>query len=153
MHPDVATSLNNLALLYYTQGQYAQAEPLYQRALAIREQTLAPMHPDVGTSLHNLATLYCAQGQYAQAESLYQRALAIRDQTLGSMHPNVALSGCIQGCLTSPWSAQPTRDVFWQCQAGLWVGRRAPGVLLPAHIQLIGANMWDLPGQSICGGN
>ena len=31
-HPDVATSLNNLALLYYNQGQYAKAEPLYQRA-------------------------------------------------------------------------------------------------------------------------
>ncbi|MFN3920758.1 MAG: tetratricopeptide repeat protein, partial [Methylohalobius sp.] len=28
-HPDVATSLNNLALLYYAQGQYALAEPLY----------------------------------------------------------------------------------------------------------------------------
>jgi tetratricopeptide (TPR) repeat protein len=27
-HPDVAQSLNNLALLYRTQGQYAQAEPL-----------------------------------------------------------------------------------------------------------------------------
>ena len=28
-HPDVAQSLNNLALLYGAQGQYAQAEPLY----------------------------------------------------------------------------------------------------------------------------
>ena len=36
-HPDVATSLNNLAELYDTQGQYAQAEPLYKRALAICE--------------------------------------------------------------------------------------------------------------------
>ena len=28
----MAASLNNLALLYYTQGQYAEAEPLYRRA-------------------------------------------------------------------------------------------------------------------------
>ena len=41
-HPDVATSLNNLAMLYYDQGQYAKAEPLYQRALAIREKALGP---------------------------------------------------------------------------------------------------------------
>ena len=27
-HPDVATSLNNLALLYYTEGHYGQSEPL-----------------------------------------------------------------------------------------------------------------------------
>jgi tetratricopeptide (TPR) repeat protein len=34
-HPDVATSLNNLALLYDTQGDYAKAEPLYKRAARI----------------------------------------------------------------------------------------------------------------------
>ena len=39
-HPDVATSLNNLALLYHTQGQYASAEPLYKRALTINEKAL-----------------------------------------------------------------------------------------------------------------
>ena len=32
-HPDVAASLNGLAELYRTQGHYAQAEPLYKRAL------------------------------------------------------------------------------------------------------------------------
>ena len=31
----MATSLNNLALLYETQGDYAKAEPLYKRSLAI----------------------------------------------------------------------------------------------------------------------
>src|SRR2546421_8997752 len=30
-HPDIAQSLNNLALLYHHQGKYEQAEPLYQR--------------------------------------------------------------------------------------------------------------------------
>ncbi len=34
-HPDTATSLNFLALLYESQGRYQEAEPLYQRALAI----------------------------------------------------------------------------------------------------------------------
>jgi hypothetical protein len=31
-HPLVATSLNNLALLYHNQGRYEAAEPLYQQA-------------------------------------------------------------------------------------------------------------------------
>ncbi|MFM6367290.1 MAG: tetratricopeptide repeat protein, partial [Dolichospermum sp.] len=39
-HPDVATSLNNLALLYEKQGRYTEAEPLYIRARSIREQQL-----------------------------------------------------------------------------------------------------------------
>ncbi len=40
--PRLATSLNNLAALYDEQGKYAQAEPLYQRALAIKENALGP---------------------------------------------------------------------------------------------------------------
>ena len=38
----LATSLNNLALLYHFQRKYAEAEPLYERALAIDEKTLGP---------------------------------------------------------------------------------------------------------------
>jgi hypothetical protein len=50
-HPDVATSLNKLAGLYRVQGQYAEAEPLYQRSLAIREKALGPEHPTVANLL------------------------------------------------------------------------------------------------------
>ena len=39
-HPDYANSLDNLALLYMHMGDYAQAEPLYQKALEIRRSTL-----------------------------------------------------------------------------------------------------------------
>ncbi len=62
-HPDVATSLNNLALLYNTQGKNAEAEPLHKRSLAIREKALGPEHPDVAQSLNNLAVLYKTQGK------------------------------------------------------------------------------------------
>ena len=49
--PRYATTLNNLASVYEAQGRYAQAEPLYKRALAIREKALGPDHPDVAQSL------------------------------------------------------------------------------------------------------
>ena len=91
-HPKVASSLDKLALLYYNQGQYAQAEPLYQRAMAIREEALGPEHPAVAISLNGLAGLYRTQGQYAQAEPLYKRALAIQEKALGPEHPDVATS-------------------------------------------------------------
>ncbi|MCH7633940.1 MAG: CHAT domain-containing protein [Proteobacteria bacterium] len=88
--PRLATSLNNLALLYYIQGKYAEAEPLHKRALAIYEKTLGPEHPDVAAPLHSLAGLYYEQGKYAEAEPLYKRALAIREKALGPEHPDVA---------------------------------------------------------------
>ena len=73
----MATSLNNLALLYKAQGQYAQAEPLYKRALAIDEKALGPDHPDVAVSLNNLAALYRAMNRDDEAEPLEQRAARI----------------------------------------------------------------------------
>ena len=91
-HPNVATSLNNLAGLYDHQGQYADAEPLYKRSLAIREKALGPDHPDVANSLNDLAGLYRELGRYADAEPLYKRSLAIRQKALGPDHPHVAES-------------------------------------------------------------
>ena len=40
----LAIVLNNLANLYHNQKKYGQAEPLYRRALAIREELLGPSH-------------------------------------------------------------------------------------------------------------
>jgi hypothetical protein len=100
-HPDVATSLTLLAMLYKDQGQSesAQAEPLYQRALAITEKALGPDHPAVAMTLTNLAMLYMIQGQYAQAVPLYQRQLAITEQALGPDHLGVAMILPILGML------------------------------------------------------
>ena len=70
------------------QGRYAEAEPLYKRALAISEKALGPEHPDVAIRLNNLAVLYWAQGRYAEAEPLLKRALAIREKALGLDHPD-----------------------------------------------------------------
>jgi CHAT domain-containing protein/Flp pilus assembly protein TadD len=89
-HPGIGLSLNNLAGLYVRQGRCADAEPLYQRSLAIREKALGRDHPDVAQSLNNLAELYRRQGRYADAEPLYQRSLAIYEKVLGRDHPDVA---------------------------------------------------------------
>jgi len=41
----VAASLNNLAELYHTMGEYAKAEPLLEEALRIRQKVLGKEHP------------------------------------------------------------------------------------------------------------
>jgi tetratricopeptide (TPR) repeat protein/CHAT domain-containing protein len=91
-HPDIGTSLNNLAELYRAQDNLSEAEPLLLRALTIDEKALGPDHPDLATSLHNLAQLYRAQGRYPEAEPLYQRSLSIDKKVLGPDHPVVAKS-------------------------------------------------------------
>jgi Tfp pilus assembly protein PilF len=89
-HPDLATALNNLALLNSAQGRHAEAEPLYKRSLAIREKALGPEHADVGQSLNNLALLYDAQGRYAEAEPLFERTVTILEKALGPEHLDLA---------------------------------------------------------------
>ncbi len=88
--PNVATTLNNLALLCNNQRRYADAEPLFKRSLAIREKALGLDDLNVATTLNNLAELYDNQGRYAEAEPLFKRSLAIREKALGPDHPKVS---------------------------------------------------------------
>ncbi|MCC5607488.1 tetratricopeptide repeat protein [Nostoc sp. CHAB 5834] len=57
LEEDVATSYNNLAELYYSQGRYSEAEPLFIQALDIVEQQLGINHPHTVTVRENLAYL------------------------------------------------------------------------------------------------
>jgi hypothetical protein len=52
-HPDTATSLNNLAGLYDSQGRYSEAEPLYLQTLEIWMHTLGENHPNTQTGQGN----------------------------------------------------------------------------------------------------
>ena len=89
--PDNALYLNNLGFHLYTLADYAAAEPLYRRSLAVVEKTLGKDHPDVATGLNNLAELYSALGRYELTEPLYSRSLAIWEKALGKDHPDVAI--------------------------------------------------------------
>ena len=77
-------------MLYQTTGRYADAEPLYKRALEIDEKVYGKEHPSVATRLVNLADLYRTTGRYAEGEPLFTRALKILEKVHGEEHPSVA---------------------------------------------------------------
>jgi len=70
-HPNVATCLNNLALLLIATNRLAEAEPLFRRALANYEKSLGPEHPHCRTTINNYAGLLAAM-------SLSEDAIAAR---------------------------------------------------------------------------
>ncbi|WP_417913250.1 tetratricopeptide repeat protein [Candidatus Electronema sp. TJ] len=86
----LALALNDLAVVYYSQGRYEEAEPLYKRSLEIWEKALGKEHPHVAATLNNLAELYRTQGRYEEAVPLYKRSLEIWEKALGKEHPHVA---------------------------------------------------------------
>lgn len=89
-HPDVAATLNVMAVVNLLQGRYAKAQSCHERALAIRERALGPDHTDVAATLSNLANVHFTCGRYSQAARLYQRAFDILERTLGPDHPGLA---------------------------------------------------------------
>jgi len=76
----------------FAQGKYAQAEPLYLRALKEQEVARGPEHREVATTLDELVRLYVAQGAYEQAQPHSERALAIKEKAWGPDHLETAAS-------------------------------------------------------------
>jgi tetratricopeptide (TPR) repeat protein len=83
-HPNVARSLNNLALVLKDLGELAQAQAILERALKIDEAAYGPNHPEVATELDNLARILSDLGELTTARTLLEHALAIRRQALGA---------------------------------------------------------------------
>jgi transcriptional regulator with XRE-family HTH domain/tetratricopeptide (TPR) repeat protein len=83
--------LTRVGAYLFARGEYRSARPLFERALAIREQALGCEHPATAESLDDVGmTLYMLH-EPAAARSLVERALAIREQTLGPDHPLTAV--------------------------------------------------------------
>jgi tetratricopeptide (TPR) repeat protein len=75
--------------MYFQQEKYGAAEPLYRRALDIRDKTLGPLHPLTGVAAQNLAGLYKAQSNFDEADALYKRSLSIFEESAGPDSPEV----------------------------------------------------------------
>ena len=88
--PTPPNSYNNVAYNLNAQGKYAQAQPLYEKALEIRRRLLTDDHPDTANSYNNVAANLNAQGKYAQAQPLYEKALEIHRRLLTDDHPDTA---------------------------------------------------------------
>jgi tetratricopeptide (TPR) repeat protein len=86
-HPDTLVTINNIALLYNSQGEYRKALEWYGRALAGFERSLRRDHPDILSTVNNIALVYDNQGDYSKAVDWYDRALAWREKSLGKEHP------------------------------------------------------------------
>ena len=63
-------------MLYFKQGRYVDAEPLYKQSLAILQKAFGPDHPEVSYPLNNLAKLYWTEDRYANALPFARQVIA-----------------------------------------------------------------------------
>jgi tetratricopeptide (TPR) repeat protein len=87
-----ADLLEGAADYLHGRARYADAQVLYERALAIREVRLGSDHATTARSLDNLANVLVHLGALTDARALQERALGIRERSLGADHPDTAQS-------------------------------------------------------------
>lgn len=73
----LSQTLGNLANVYMEKEQPQRAEPLYLRALQIKEKLVGASAEELDGELSNLANCYRQQGKLAKAGLLFDRALKI----------------------------------------------------------------------------
>ncbi len=83
-----AARLNDLALLLEPQP----AEPLFRKALAMRQRDSGPKHPETAIAMNNLGNVLLAQRKLVEAERLQRGALQILETALGKDHPRTGIS-------------------------------------------------------------
>ena len=74
VHPDLTSTLNNLAIVAEKAGRLGDAETFYRRAAAIASASLPPGHPTVADTRKNLED-FCRERGLAIASALCRRPM------------------------------------------------------------------------------
>jgi sulfatase modifying factor 1 len=90
--PHVLPIVHNLARMYYEQGEYAHAEPLYRSLIETYEKTLGVNASETLEYAGMLANILSEQGEYAEADLLYRRDFEGCESSLGPDHPDTLMS-------------------------------------------------------------
>ncbi len=95
--PVLAWSLNDAGLLMAAEGRLAEAQLLFERALAVLDAHVEPMHPARGTLLQNLGETLWRRSDPAAVDR-FRDAAIVFGTTMGPSHPRMA-------ALLNAWAA------------------------------------------------
>jgi hypothetical protein len=85
--PATLESMHSLALTYYKQGRWKDAEALCVQVVETRQRVLGQEDPATLDSMHSLALTYCMQGRWKEAEALGVQVVETRQRVLGKENP------------------------------------------------------------------
>ncbi len=77
----VGAAMYRLAESYFEQGDFAEAQKIYEKILAIRQAELGSQHIDLVEDLNKLAEVLWVQGNFRQAEPFVRRGVTILEST------------------------------------------------------------------------
>jgi tetratricopeptide (TPR) repeat protein len=92
-HPDVACGWQNLAMLYYTKGEFMGARSAYEIAVGICQESLGPNHPTSLSLAAKLASIPLFDSALLEPASL---------SDINNFHPAARISGTWRSITLSP---------------------------------------------------
>jgi len=87
-----AALLQTIARILNGNGKHAQALPLAERALAMRQTMFAQDHADVAESLATLGSCLASLGRFTESLRMHEQALTMRRRLFGPDHADVLAS-------------------------------------------------------------
>ena len=88
---EVATILNNIGRVHFSQEKYAMALTKYRESLNLRRQILGNGHLDVAACLYNIGHAHQQEGDLSDAMERYNEFLSIAKKHLGQKHRDIAI--------------------------------------------------------------
>lgn len=88
IHPRIANTLSNLAVIYQQLGRLETSESTHLEVDVMRRQLLGDDHPEVGKNLNNLAQVRRSRGNLQGADQASRKAMIIFRRALETDHPN-----------------------------------------------------------------
>ncbi|MGO9463215.1 MAG: tetratricopeptide repeat protein [Isosphaeraceae bacterium] len=95
----LARSYCDLARTLYHEGRYAEAQPLAEWALSVREADPKTSPEVLFQCTYALAVIHAAQAHYNDAEPLLKRAIAFQEKSIGEEHINMAVTLEMLACV------------------------------------------------------
>jgi tetratricopeptide (TPR) repeat protein len=85
-HPAIVDWMYRLALVYFRQGRYDEAEPLLAKTFEVRRRSMGEENVDTLCCMGYLASVYFVEAKYEKAEPMFLSMLDIQHRTMGSQY-------------------------------------------------------------------
>jgi tetratricopeptide (TPR) repeat protein len=110
---ETAGLLNEVGRYLHKRAQFAEAEQVLLRALAIVRRVFGAEHVRMSAVANNLGRVYRSLGQWEQAHEQFTLAMKCDQAAYGSMHPHVAeVANNLATCLQVKGDAESAREHF-----------------------------------------
>ncbi|RYP29542.1 hypothetical protein DL767_006670 [Monosporascus sp. MG133] len=90
--PGTLGSMDILALVLDSLGEYEEAEQIHRQTLELRQKVPGKEHPSTLASMNNLALVLDNQGKFDKAEQIHRQTMELRQKVLGKEHSDTLTS-------------------------------------------------------------